>query len=98
MDKEWGTSAEERTRLAVAEGIARQCETWHMYVDTIQEVVNSYVRRITKWWSTWWPWREERDNRIEALTAEVAQLREEVAALRTTQDLLAMFKEKRLFE
>ena len=87
---------EESTRLAVAEGIARQCETWHLYVDTFQEAVNSYLRRITEWGSTWWPWHNERDDRIEALTAEVAELREEVAALRGTEDVLALFKEKRL--
>ena len=90
--------AEESTRLAVAEGIARQCEAWHLYVDTFQEAVNSYLRRITEWGSTWWPWHNERDDRIEALTAEVAELREEVAALRGTQDVLAMSKEKRLFK
>ena len=42
LDKEWGMSAEESTRLAVAEGIARQCQARHMYVDTFQETVNSY--------------------------------------------------------
>ena len=91
-------SAEESTRLAVAEGIACQSEAWHMYVDNFEEVVNSYLRRITEWWSTWWPWHKERDDRIEVLTAEVAEFREEVAALRGTQDVLAMFKEKRLFK
>ena len=52
---EWGTSAEESSLLAVAEGITRQCETWHMCVSTFHESVNSYLCRITKWWSTWWP-------------------------------------------
>ena len=91
-------SAEENTRLAVAESIACQCEAWHMYVDTSQDAVKSYLCRITEWWSTWWPWQKERDDRIEALATEVAELREEVAALRGTQDVLAMFKEKRLFK
>ena len=91
-------SAKESTRHAVAQGIARRCEACHMYVDTFQEAVNSYLRWITEWWSTWWPWHKERDDRIEALTAEVAELREEVAALRGTQDVLAMFKEKRMFK
>ena len=46
--------------------------------------VNAYLRR-----------HEERDDRIEALISEVADLREEMAALRGTQDVLAMFKEKK---
>ena len=69
-----------------------------MYVDTFQEADNSYLRRITEWWSTWWPWHKERDERIEALNAEVAELREDVAALRGTQDVLGIFKEKRWFK
>ena len=57
-----------------------------------------HLRRISAWWITWWPWHKERDDRIEALTAEVAELLEEVAALRGTEDVLAMFKEKRSFK
>ena len=91
-------SAEESTHLAVAQGIARQCEAWHMYVDTFQAAAHSYLRRITEWWSTWWPWQKEREDGIETLTTEVAELHEEVAALRGTQDVLAMFKEKKMFK
>ena len=97
LAKDWGTSAEESTHLAVAQGIARQCEAWHMYVQTFQEVVNAYLRQITEWWRTWLPAvnaylhrHKERDDRIEALIAEVAQLLGEVAAFRGTQDLLAI--------
>ena len=67
-----------------------------MYVDTFQDAAISYLRRITEWWSTWWPWHRERDDRIEALTTEFAELREDVAALRGTQNVLVMSNENSL--